>query len=302
MSSASDGLFAAPAPAAPLAERLRPKTIDEVLGPFMTEGDIIGHEPMGVVEEVGPQAGDLRVGDRVVIPFNISCGHCYMCDQGLMTQCETTQVTEHGMGARLFGYTKLYGAVPGGQAEYLRVPHADFGPVKVPEGPGDDRFLFLSDVLPTAWQAVEYAGVSAGQTLLVLGAGPIGDMATRIALHRGVRVITRSTRRVRKSACFSAMRERSPAVSTPSSRPSCPTIASPRSCASVTTASRIVAEGASGAVAGSMTSATRSSLRPSRPPGCSRARRSSAQACPSRFNWDRVCCKASTMVCSAHSR
>ncbi len=162
----------------------------EVLGPFMTEGDIIGHEPMGVVEEVGSEVGDLRPGDRVVVPFNISCGHCYMCDQGLMTQCETTQVTEQGMGARLFGYTKLYGAVPGGQAEYLRVPHADFGPVKVPEGPADDRYLFLSDVLPTGWQAVEYAGVEAPQTLLVLGAGPIGDMATRIALHRGVRVIT----------------------------------------------------------------------------------------------------------------
>ncbi len=162
----------------------------EVLGPFMSRGDILGHEPMGVVEEVGPEVTDLAVGDRVVVPFQIACGQCWMCEQGLQTQCETTQVREHGMGAQLFGYTKLYGAVPGAQAERLRVPHADYGPVKVPEGPADDRYLFLSDVLPTAWQAVEYAGVEAGQTLLVLGAGPIGDMATRIARHRGIRVIT----------------------------------------------------------------------------------------------------------------
>ena len=93
------------------------------------------------------------------------------------------------MGAALYGYTKLYGAVPGGQAEFLRVPHADYSPIKVPEGPPDDRFLFLSDVLPTAWQAVEYAAVPDGGTLLVLGLGPIGDMACRIALHRGHRVI-----------------------------------------------------------------------------------------------------------------
>jgi threonine dehydrogenase-like Zn-dependent dehydrogenase len=162
----------------------------EPLAPFMTEGDILGHEPMGVVEEVGRDVGDLRAGDRVVIPFQIACGSCFMCDQGLQTQCETTQVREHGMGAALFGYTKLYGGVPGGQAEYLRVPRADYGPVAVPEGPSDDRFLFLSDVLPTAWQAVEYAGVQAGDTLVVLGAGPIGDMASRIALRRGVRTIT----------------------------------------------------------------------------------------------------------------
>jgi threonine dehydrogenase-like Zn-dependent dehydrogenase len=161
----------------------------EILSAFMTEGDIIGHEPMGIVEEVGTAAGDLRVGDRVVVPFNVSCGHCWFCEQGLMTQCETTQNTEHGMGASLLGYTKLYGQVPGGQAEYLRVPQAQFGPIKVPEGPSDDRYLFLSDVLPTAWQGVEYADVEPGETLLVLGAGPIGDMATRIALHRGIRVI-----------------------------------------------------------------------------------------------------------------
>ncbi len=161
----------------------------EVLGPFMTEGDILGHEPMGIVEEVGPQVSNLAVGDRVVMPFQISCGDCFMCKGGLQTQCETTQVRDQGMGAALYGYTKLYGAVPGAQAEYLRVPHAGYNPIKVPEGPADDRFLYLSDVLPTAWQAVEYAATPSGGTLVVLGLGPIGDMACRIALHRGLRVI-----------------------------------------------------------------------------------------------------------------
>jgi threonine dehydrogenase-like Zn-dependent dehydrogenase len=162
----------------------------EVLGPFLTPGDILGHEPMGVVEEVGPDAGELEVGDRVVIPFQIACGSCNMCDQGLQTQCETTQVRAQGMGAEIYGYTKLYGSVPGAQAEYLRVPRADYNHVKVPEGPSDDRFVYLSDVLPTAWQAVEYAGLPTGGTLVVLGAGPIGDMAARIALHRGHRVVS----------------------------------------------------------------------------------------------------------------
>ena len=156
----------------------------EVLGAFMDAGDILGHEPMGVVEEVGSGITDLRVGDRVVIPFQIACGHCWMCDQTLYTQCETTQVREHGSGAALFGYSKLYGQVPGGQAEYLRVPHADFTHVKVPEGPPDDRFVYLSDVLPTAWQAVAYADVPVGGSLVVLGLGPIGDMACRIALQQ----------------------------------------------------------------------------------------------------------------------
>ena len=161
----------------------------EVMGPFMGEGDILGHEPMGVVEEVGSGVTNLAPGDRVVIPFQIACGSCFMCGQGLHTQCETTQVRDHGMGAALFGYTKLYGEVPGGQAEFLRVPQAQFGPIKVPaEGP-DDRFVYLSDVLPTAWQAVEYAGVPDGGSVVVLGLGPIGDMACRIAAHRGCRVI-----------------------------------------------------------------------------------------------------------------
>ncbi|GAA1841870.1 zinc-dependent alcohol dehydrogenase [Microlunatus capsulatus] len=155
----------------------------EVLGAFMDPGDILGHEPMGIVEEVGSGITNLRAGDRVVIPFQIACGHCWMCDQTLYTQCETTQVREQGSGAALFGYSKLYGQVPGGQAEYLRVPHADFTHVKVPEGPPDDRFVYLSDVLPTAWQAVTYADVPAEGSLVVLGLGPIGDMACRIALH-----------------------------------------------------------------------------------------------------------------------
>ncbi|XVQ16223.1 zinc-dependent alcohol dehydrogenase [Spirillospora sp. CA-255316] len=161
----------------------------EVLGPFMGEGDILGHEPMGVVEEVGSSVTGIRPGDRVVIPFNIACGHCYMCDRKLYAQCETTQVREHGTGAALFGYTKLYGQVPGGQAEYLRVPQAHFGPIKVPAGPPDDRFLYLSDVLPTSWQAVEFADVPEGGTVAVLGLGPIGQMCCRVARHRGFRVI-----------------------------------------------------------------------------------------------------------------
>ncbi|WFB06092.1 glutathione-dependent formaldehyde dehydrogenase [Streptomyces sp. LX-29] len=157
----------------------------EVLGPFLEEGDILGHEPMGVVETVGSQVTELSAGDRVVVPFNISCGTCYMCEAGLQSQCETTQVRQRGMGASLFGYTKLYGEVPGGQAEYLRVPFANTLPIKVPEGPPDERFVYLSDVLPTAWQAVEYAAVPPGGSLAVLGLGPIGDMACRVALHRG---------------------------------------------------------------------------------------------------------------------
>jgi threonine dehydrogenase-like Zn-dependent dehydrogenase len=161
----------------------------EVMGPFMQEGDVLGHEPMGIVEETGAGVTHVQPGDRVVIPFNVSCGHCFMCTHGLQSQCETTQVREHGTGASLLGYTKLYGHIPGGQAEFLRVPQAHYGAIKVPDGPPDDRFVFLSDVLPTAWQAVEYADVPEGGSLVVLGLGPIGEMCARIALHRGHRVI-----------------------------------------------------------------------------------------------------------------
>ncbi len=161
----------------------------EVLGPFMDRGDVIGHEPMGIVEEVGSEVTNLKPGDRVVVPFNVSCGKCWMCRHGLQSQCETTQVREYGSGATLFGYSRLYGSLPGGQAEYLRVPHADYGPIKVPTVGEDERFLFLSDVLPTAWQAVQYAAVPEGGTLAVLGLGPIGQMSARIGKHLGHRVV-----------------------------------------------------------------------------------------------------------------
>jgi threonine dehydrogenase-like Zn-dependent dehydrogenase len=161
----------------------------ETLGPFMNDGDILGHEPMGVIEEVGSEVTTVKAGDRVVMPFQISCGHCFMCDQKLYTQCETTQIREEGMGAALFGYTRLYGAVPGGQAEFVHVPQAQNTTIKVPDGPPDERFVYLSDVLPTAWQAVEYAAIPEAGSVVILGLGPIGAMASRIARHRGHRVI-----------------------------------------------------------------------------------------------------------------
>jgi threonine dehydrogenase-like Zn-dependent dehydrogenase len=156
----------------------------------MEVGDVLGHEPMGIVEEVGAEAAShLAPGDRVVVPANIACGRCATCTAKLYSQCETTQVRSHDKGAAMFGYSKLYGQVPGAQAEYLRVPQAQFGPIKVPDGPPDDRFVYLSDVLPTAWQGVVYADVPRGGSIVVLGLGPIGDMAARLARHRGAGMV-----------------------------------------------------------------------------------------------------------------
>ncbi len=158
----------------------------EVLGPYLKPGDVLGHETMGVVQEVGADVHHIAPGDRVVVPFNISCGACWMCDRQLYAQCETTQNHDTGKGAALFGYTSLYGSVPGGQAEYLRVPQAHFGPIKVPDGFQDERFLYLSDIVPTAWQAVAFADVDKDGTLAVLGLGPVGQLAARIARHLGI--------------------------------------------------------------------------------------------------------------------
>lgn len=162
----------------------------EVLGPFLEAGDVLGHEAMGIVEEVGSDVDRIQPGDRVVIPFVIACGHCWMCQHCLQSQCQTTQNLEAGTGAALFGYTKLYGQIPGGQAQFIRVPFAEVGLVQVPDdGEPDERYLYLSDVLPTAWQAVEYAGYLPGEALAVIGLGPIGQMATRVALQRGVETV-----------------------------------------------------------------------------------------------------------------
>ncbi len=161
----------------------------ELFAPFLERGDILGHEPMGIVEEVGSAVSTLQPGDRVVIPFVIACGECFMCSRGLNTQCETTQNRDQGTGAALYGYTSLYGGIPGGQAERLRVPLADFNATKVGDALPDDRYLFLSDILPTAWQGVAYADLQPGDTLGVMGLGPVGQFAARIGRHLGHRVI-----------------------------------------------------------------------------------------------------------------
>jgi threonine dehydrogenase-like Zn-dependent dehydrogenase len=166
--------------------------------PTMESGDILGHEFMGEVVAVGRDVRTLSVGDRVVVPFVIACGHCPFCHEKKWSLCDTTnpnagmQRKAHGAAtAGLFGYSHLYGGYPGGQAEYVRVPHADVGPIRIPDGIADEAVLFLSDILPTAWMAVENTGIAAGDTVAIWGGGPVGQLAIQCAWQQGAgRVIT----------------------------------------------------------------------------------------------------------------
>lgn len=165
--------------------------------PATEEGDIFGHEFMGVVEEVGPEVTAVKKGDRVVIPFVIACGNCFFCQHDLMSACETTNT---GPGAAinkkiipppaaLFGFSHLYGGIPGGQAEFVRVPKGNFNPFKVNGSLSDEKVLFLSDILPTAWQAVTNANITKGSTVAIYGAGPVGLLSAACAKMLGAEQI-----------------------------------------------------------------------------------------------------------------
>jgi threonine dehydrogenase-like Zn-dependent dehydrogenase len=165
--------------------------------PELRDGDILGHEFMGVVVDAGPQVSKLKKGDRVVVPFIIACGHCFFCEKQLFSACETTNPDRGAImnkkkirsGAAMFGYTHLYGGMPGGQAEYVRVPKANVGPIKIPDTLADEQVLFLSDILPTGYQAVVNADVGPGSSIVIFGAGPVGLMAAACARMLGVEKI-----------------------------------------------------------------------------------------------------------------
>lgn len=156
--------------------------------PTMEKGDILGHEPMGVVVDVGTGVPNLKKGDRIVVPFTISCGHCFFCNKQMFSLCDNTnpnaEIARTAMGespAGLLGYSHMLGGYPGGQAEYLRVPHADVGPIKIPDGIPDNQVLFLSDIFPTGYMAAENADIEPGDTVAIWGCGPVGQFAIRSA-------------------------------------------------------------------------------------------------------------------------
>ncbi|MEB1807302.1 MAG: glutathione-dependent formaldehyde dehydrogenase [Bacillaceae bacterium] len=153
----------------------------------LPDGYIIGHEPMGIVEEVGPEVTKVKKGDRVVVPFNVACGHCIYCEHDLTSQCDNSN--PHYDSGGYFGYTEKFGDHPGGQAEYLKVPFGNFTPFVIPESCEleDESLLFLSDVLPTAYWSVDYSGVKKGDTVIVLGCGPVGLMTQKYAWMKGAK-------------------------------------------------------------------------------------------------------------------
>jgi threonine dehydrogenase-like Zn-dependent dehydrogenase len=169
--------------------------------PQMKSGDVLGHENMGEVVEVGPENKKLKVGDRVVVPFTISCGECFFCRNGFFSGCERTN-PDHEKAAKLwgnapgglFGYSHLLGGYAGGQAEYLRVPYADVGPIKVPDHLSDEEVLFLSDIFPTGYMGAEFCELKGGETVAIWGCGPVGQFAIRSAFLLGAgRVIAIDT-------------------------------------------------------------------------------------------------------------
>ena len=151
--------------------------------PNMPKGSILGHETMGIVEEIGPEVTRVKKGDRVIVPFPVSCGHCWFCEHDLWSQCDNSNA--NGEVGAIFGYSKTYGGYDGGQAEYLRVPYANVGPFKVPEELTDEQLLFLTDILPTSYWGVEMGGVKKGDTVAVLGCGPVGLLAQKWAAYMG---------------------------------------------------------------------------------------------------------------------
>ena len=169
--------------------------------PGMKSGDILGHETMGEVMELGSEVTNLKVGDRVVVPFTISCGECFFCKKGLFSGCERSNPNHKAAEllwghspAGLYGYSHLLGGYAGGQAEYLRVPYADFGPIKVPDSLSDEQVLFLSDIFPTGYMAADLCDIQPGDTIAIWGCGPVGQFAIRSALLLGAgRVIAIDT-------------------------------------------------------------------------------------------------------------